>query len=346
MSVLVTCVSLFLCSVAQATPYSEAVAPVPGGAKTASDIKWGGGFDPKQVSLHGFGAARATVKSMGKGCVNGIKNMLCKESMWAGLGLQERVQRLTKISMKQAPSRGVDFRAMPCITRRESIWFDPSIMTFMTCSIPTTDQGLGQAVFTTFKDLVEHYHFKSKVAPFDQPPYTNDPQLLFEAMALSAELQLEVTAEILRVKLQVAKGDYQKAFAFYNGSKDKEAYGQAVGACYQCVKQKMDSSMAADQQIHTNIDECLNFAMAGNGVDYSFSKFSHECRGDGDSWKGPYFLKNGVKREDLPCKGIDPSTLLPFPADSRESLNAAATCAAKNASAQSHAGAAKAKGAQ
>ena len=292
-------------SFAEAAPTPLASSDAPNPSQPVSDQTCGGGYDSTKVATCGFDALRAEAKGQGNAnhCVSNIKSRLCSGSPWAGLNLHERVQRVADIAMKSVGSTGVDYRALPCVVRRESIWFDPMIMTFGTCSMTTTDQGLGQVVFTTFKDLVDNYHFKSKIAPFDKAPYTNDSRLLFSAMSMSVQLQMEIVSAVLKTKLSSARGDYEKAFSFYNGGKDRVEYGQMVGACYACMKSKMDLSTPAAQRNKVNVDECLDKPMKGHGVDYSYTRFVTECRGQTFN-KCLYISTHGMT--DTDCNGAEP----------------------------------------
>ena len=156
--------------------------------------------------------------------------------MWWDLNLDDRAQRVLNLAAKHAIRYPVEAAALLCISLKESIYIEPLMMAYASCESRTTDQGLGQIVYSTFRDMVETFDFQSQIDPFNKPPYTSNSKLLFEAMALNVELQIEAMSAILAVKLRAAKGNYRKAFEFYNGGPEKRSYGQMVDECFQCMR--------------------------------------------------------------------------------------------------------------
>lgn len=287
-----------------------------GSTVTASDTYCGGGTDPSAVARCGFDAFRAHVREQGstEKCAAEIKNFVCHQSPWSSLPLQSRIHRITLLAARQARVSGIDYRAMPCLTRRESIWYDPMIMTPLSCSTPTTDQGLGQVTFSTFEDMFTR-GFRSKLPVFSQPPYSTDARTLFSAMSLSAELQMEVVQAVFAEKLAHASGNYENAFASYNGGADRVKYGQQVNACYQCLSQpdangksRLSPGAPTADELASNIDDCIDKSMDGKGVEFSFAKFATECHGETfDRWS--YWLSLG--KDPVKDGSLDPITHQP-----------------------------------
>lgn len=199
------------------------------------DTRCGGGQDVGQVARCGFGAIRARARKQ-EDCGSEIDRLQCQDSMWRELSLEARLTRVQDLARRQTAQYPIEAAAIPCIAIKESMYLEPLMIAYASCSSQTTDQGLGQITFSTFKDMTDNFDFRSRIPPFDQPPYTQDSKLLFEAMALNASLQVEAMAAILSLKLRAAGGNYLKAFEYYNGGKNKRQYGNAVNACLQCMK--------------------------------------------------------------------------------------------------------------
>lgn len=175
------------------------------------------------VATGGFKAILARARSRGwnKACVNELKRIACEESPWKDLGLKDRFNRIMALGKKHAQKYGVDARAMPCIAGAETLSLEPLIKVFHSCYKGIhnnyTAQGMGQMTRTTFRAYFKRGGaglgpFRSSIPPFNQPPYNQDADKLFDAMGTSVELQLEIMAYTLREKKRGSK-DWTMFFA-------------------------------------------------------------------------------------------------------------------------------------
>lgn len=235
------------------------------------DVRCNNGRPVRAVQQCGFDEIRRAAREAGHECKSERGRIACHQSMWRNLTMEQKINRVVKLSREMSPDFGLDPRAFPCVAARESR-LEPLAVSSGVCTRNATDEGLGQVVFPTFKDLVENHGFQSKIPPYNQGAYLTDTRLLFNAMGLNVKLQTEVSMAIMQIKLRSAKGKYLVGFEFYNGSDDKKAYGHAVNACFECLAHEKSSS--PDTTL-----KCLE--LASPGLEASFKESSRLCSADG-----------------------------------------------------------------
>ncbi|MCB0385601.1 MAG: hypothetical protein KDD43_09425, partial [Bdellovibrionales bacterium] len=240
----------------------------------------------------GFKAILARARSRGwnRSCVNELKRIACEESPWKDLGLKDRFNRIMALGKKHAQKYGVDVRAMPCIAGAETLSLEPLIKVFHSCYKGVhnnyTAQGMGQMTRTTFRAYFKRGGaglgpFRSTIPPFNQPPYTQDADKLFDAMGTSVDLQLEIMAYTLKEKKRRSK-DWTMFFRYHGVSKP---YANAANRCMSCLKTRIDQNGRAI----TSQDpvQCLSYtARSGNGfyrhandqIYRSFKGTRNECQ--------------------------------------------------------------------
>jgi hypothetical protein len=218
----------------------------------------------------GFNAILARVRARGRGkpCIREMKNIACNESPWKDLDLTQRFNRLISLGKVHAEKYGLDVRAMPCIAAAETLTLEPLIKVYGACyNDRSTAQGLGQMTRSTLKSYVLKggaglRPFKSTIPPFNAPPYSNriaaSAEKLFDAMATSVDLQLEIMAYTLQEKKR-RSSDYKMFFRYHGVS---SAYAAANNKCMMCLKTRMNK----DGQSAGKGDpvECLSHVARGN----------------------------------------------------------------------------------
>lgn len=218
----------------------------------------------------GFNAilARARASGRGKPCIREMKSIACNESPWRGLDLKQRFNRLLSLGKVHADKYGIDVKAMPCVAAAETLTLEPLIKVYGACyNNRSSAQGLGQMTRSTLKAYVLKggaglAPFKSTIPPFNAPPYSNrtkaSAEKLFDAMATSVELQLEIMAYTLREKRRKSS-DYKMFYRYHGVS---SAYAAANNKCMMCLKGRLTK----DGRSVGRADpvECLSHVARGN----------------------------------------------------------------------------------
>ena len=190
---------------------------------------------------------RAQAKGWNRKCKDELQRIACEESPWKGLGLKDRFDRIFTLGKKHAQRYGVDARAMPCIAGAETGSLEPQLKVFHTCYKKDhkkyTAQGIGQMTRTTFRAYFKRGGaglgpYRSQIPPFNAPPFTENPDLLFDAMGTSVELQLEIMAYTLKEKKRRSK-DWTMFFRYHGVSK---GYANAANRCMSCLKTRIDQN--------------------------------------------------------------------------------------------------------
>lgn len=243
------------------------------------------------IATGGFNAILQRARSRGwnQTCVNELKRVACEESPWKDLGVKDRFSRILSLGQRHAQRLGVDVRAMPCVAAAETLSLEPLIKVFHSCYRGIhnnyTAQGMGQMTRTTFRAYFRRggaglSPFRSTIAPFNQPPYTENPDLLFDALGTSVELQLEVMAYTLKEKKR-GSPDWSMFFRYHGTSR---AYANAANRCMSCLKTRIDQ----DGKPLSNLDpvQCLSYTArsnngfhgnADNQIYRSFEGTRNEC---------------------------------------------------------------------
>lgn len=218
----------------------------------------------------GFNAilARARGRGRGKPCLREMKSIACNESPWKGLNLNQRFNRLISLGKVHAEKYGLDVRAMPCVATAETLTLEPLIKVYGACyNNRSSAQGLGQMTRSTLKSYVLRggaglAPFKSTIPPFNAPPYSSrtvaSAEKLFDAMATSVDLQMEIMAYTLREKKRKSS-DYKMFYRYHGVS---SAYAAANNKCMMCLKGRLTK----DGQSVGKGDpvECLSHVARGN----------------------------------------------------------------------------------
>lgn len=196
----------------------------------------------------GFNAilARARGRGSGKPCLREMKSISCNESPWKGLDLNQRFNRLVSLGRVHAEKYKVDVRAMPCIAAAETLTLEPLIKVYSACyNSRSSAQGLGQMTRTTLRHYVLRggaglAPFKSTIPPFNAPPYSGrtraSAEKLFDAMATSVDLQIEILAYTMREKKR-RSSDYNMFYRYHGAS---SAYAAANNKCMMCLKTRLN----------------------------------------------------------------------------------------------------------
>ncbi len=230
------------------------------------------------TNFHGHKIKKLQCKNK-KLCESSLKNLMCEKSMWRNLDLLGRARRILKLGKPHALKYEIDSRMLPCVAAKETSNLDPLTKSSLACSIETTDQGLGQIIYSTFKDYVENNGFISSISPYNLPPFSLSSKLLFDAMATDVELQLEIMAYTLNQKYLMTKRQHprspqsflwKKTFENYNGSLEKEIYGENVYSCYSCMK-KISSHQYYDDEIITCLEKTKD------GISKAFEEYRKAC---------------------------------------------------------------------
>ncbi len=239
---------------------------------------------------------------------NEYKILSCKKSPWKDLNLSERVRTILELSTPHAKKYDVDPESMLCIAGRETTTLEPLAIdiTYWTKRKKQSPpyRGLGQIIkrqtfdwyffnggesnkkcqhingsrqklcipYVKKNGKVIQESFISNIPPFNDPPYTilEGRELLYDALAVSPDLQLELMAYTLSNKAygHLHGGNkkctmswknlkdnesmrhihsYSRIFMDYNGNdtKDprtkkpiKEVYAKSVNKCRRCLLEK------------------------------------------------------------------------------------------------------------
>lgn len=211
---------------------------------------------PDQMSIFsdsGFDAilSRAKAKRPRRACARELETIACQESPWRKLDLENRFKRILEIGKEYADKYDVDVRSMPCLAGAETTFLDPLRKVTTACyHRKSSAQGLGQMTRSTLYDHIRSRGFKSSIPPFDRPPYVGtDPksmEKLFNAMANSVPLQLEIMAFTLKEKARIdSRNREYMMFYRYIGHPRRSvsnAYAKANHSCLQCLRSRIDEN--------------------------------------------------------------------------------------------------------
>lgn len=176
-------------------------------------------------------------------CVGTLRTYACRHSVWADLRLDERLARMLVLGDEFGRAYDLDARVFPCIAAIETRFLEPLMISELHCSRPTSDQGLGQIIRSTYRWLHQRLDFESRAVPALEGDTTDDAALdqRFSAIAQSVRYQLELMAAVLNHSgLNRARTNYLNALINYNGGPYSLAYGARVNACFQCLQARVD----------------------------------------------------------------------------------------------------------
>ena len=156
-------------------------------------------------------------------------------------------------------------------------------------------QGMGQMTFSTLNSYVKK-GFQSKIPPFNQAPYSGSSELLFDALANSVPLQLEVMAFTLFIKKK--KGllnDYRMFLRYHSKS---NSYASAATKCTECLQKVLPD-------LHNNLTDtaigCLSHTVRVRKKGRKYSSFSGS--------ENPDLIKRSFNSYSNQCKKwSDPKT--------------------------------------
>ena len=238
------------------------------------------------------------------------ENLQCQKSPWKDLNLSQRAQKILELSVPHAERYHVDPESMLCISARETTTLEPLKVDNIFWrrrnkdpSIRPPYRGLGQITKDTFDAVFQRpllikkngerdeFKFTSSIPPFNLTPYTTDKgrDLMYDVLAVSPNLQLELMAYVLSHTAYTQEGVYvdwkhrpsgsrskqhkntrYAAIRDYNGhDKYKHTYAQTVLQCRSCLLQKKRNNSSqrnnAKYPYSEDMLDCLNSVMPDKG---------------------------------------------------------------------------------
>lgn len=236
------------------------------------------------------------------------ENLKCQKSPWKDLNFSQRAQKILEFSAPHAERYHVDPETMLCISARETTTLEPLKVDNIFWrrrnkdpSIRPPYRGLGQITKDMFDAALQRplliktngrrveSRFISSISPFNLTPYTTDEgqDLLFDVLAVSPNLQLELMAYTLSHTAYTRKNAYvdwkhrpsgsrskqhkntlYAAIRDYNGhDKYKHIYAETVLQCRSCLlkKKRNNTTNNGNYPYSESMVDCLNSVMPEKG---------------------------------------------------------------------------------